>query len=89
MKKIAIVSMVAALLFGATACSGYNDEHGWGDAPVSGKKGDDAPAEVFNMPDQFGNLATKCVGHGYRAFVTTSASGHPSNLVIVSDEDCR
>lgn len=89
MKKVLAGLACAALLFGATACSGYNDERGWGDAPVSGKKGDDTPAEVFNMPDQFGNLATKCVGHGWRAYVTTNSSGHPSNLQLVEDESCR
>ncbi|MFI7505050.1 hypothetical protein ACIBVL_42575 [Streptomyces sp. NPDC049687] len=65
----------------------YNDERGKGDAPVAGKKGDDTPAEVFNMPDGFGNLATKCVGHGFRAYVTTNATG-PSNVQIVEDKSC-
>ncbi|MFC9278616.1 hypothetical protein [Streptomyces collinus] len=71
-----------------TGCSdSYNDKRGKGDAPVSGRAGDDTPAEVFNMPDGFGNLATKCVGHGFRAYVTTNASG-PSNVQIVQDKAC-
>ncbi|KRC99430.1 hypothetical protein ASE41_37325 [Streptomyces sp. Root264] len=65
----------------------YEDKRGKGDAPVQGKAGDDTPAEVFNMPDGFGNLATKCVGHGYRAYVTTNATG-PSNVQIVQDKTC-
>ncbi|MFF5183042.1 hypothetical protein ACFY30_04515 [Streptomyces sp. NPDC000345] len=40
---------------------------------MRGKTGDDTPAEVFNMPDGFGNLATKCVGHGFRASVAGRA----------------
>ncbi|MFG2573057.1 hypothetical protein [Streptomyces sp. NPDC048481] len=77
------------LAVGALAgCSDeYNDERGKGDAPVQGKAGDDTPAEVFNMPDGFGNLATKCVGHGFRAYVTTNATG-PSNVQIVEDKSC-
>jgi len=65
----------------------YEDKRGMGDAPVQGRAGDDTPAEVFNMPDGFGNLATKCVGHGYRAYVTTNATG-PSNVQIVQDKTC-
>ncbi|PAZ15771.1 hypothetical protein CLM62_12110 [Streptomyces sp. SA15] len=65
----------------------YDDERGKGDAPVKGRKGDDTPAEVYNMPDGFGNLATKCVGHGFRAYVTTNADG-PSNIQIVEDASC-
>ncbi|MER5603977.1 hypothetical protein [Streptomyces sp. NPDC002265] len=65
----------------------YDDRRGKGDAPVKGKAGDDTPAEVFNMPDGFGNLATKCVGHGFRAYVTTNGGG-PSNVQIVPDKTC-
>ncbi|MGW0945025.1 hypothetical protein ACWD4O_21080 [Streptomyces sp. NPDC002623] len=54
---------------------------------MQGNAGDDTPAEVFNMPDGFGNLATKCVGHGFRAYVTTNATG-PSNVQIVEDKTC-
>ncbi|MFD0428059.1 hypothetical protein ACFQ60_07385 [Streptomyces zhihengii] len=54
---------------------------------MRGGRGDDTPAQVFNMPDGFGNLATKCVGHGYRAYVTTNATG-PSNVEIVPDRTC-
>ncbi|QNP66207.1 hypothetical protein [Streptomyces genisteinicus] len=82
----AFLVMIAA---GAvTGCSAsYNDQRGKGDASVQGGRGDDTPAQVFNMPDGFGNLATKCVGHGYRAYVTTNATG-PSNVEIVPDETC-
>lgn len=65
----------------------HDDKRGMGDAPVQGRKGDDSPAEVYNMPDGFGNLATKCVGHGFRAYVTTNANA-PSNVQIVEDKSC-
>ncbi|MDX3112429.1 hypothetical protein PV461_03240 [Streptomyces scabiei] len=84
-RSAGLVLLAVAALAG---CSDeYNDERGKGDAPVQGKAGDDTPAEVFNMPDGFGNLATKCVGHGFRAYVTTNATG-PSNVQIVQDKSC-
>lgn len=82
------ISVAALMIFGLTACGEYNDARGKGDAPVSGKRGDDSPAEAYNMPDGFGNVATKCVGHGFRAYVTTNTGHAPSNLVIIKDESC-
>ncbi len=76
----------AALLVLLSGC-GDDDKRGMGDAPVLNRHGDDTPAEVFNFPDHFGNLATKCVGHGYRAYVTTN-KGAPSNIEIVPDPQC-
>jgi hypothetical protein len=70
-----------------SGCSEYDDKRGKGDAPVAGNSGDDAPAEVFNFPDGFGNVATKCVGHGNRAYVTTNNNA-PSNLQIIKDASC-
>jgi predicted small secreted protein len=81
---LAAVGAAAALLL--SGCS--NDAKGTGDAPVEGRRGDDTPAKVYNMPDGFGNLATKCVQDGYRAYVTTN-SGGPSNIEIIEDADCR
>ncbi|MGV9557258.1 hypothetical protein [Streptomyces sp. NPDC003401] len=80
-----LVVVVGSMVAGCS--DDYNDERGKGDAPVRGGAGDDTPAEVFNMPDGFGNLATKCVGHGFRAYVTTNA-GAPSNIEIVQDTTC-
>jgi hypothetical protein len=80
--------LAAALAIAALAgCSDYNDKRGKGDAPVSGKRGDDTPAQVYNFPDGFGNIATKCVGYGNRAYVTTNDSA-PSNVQIVKDSTC-
>ncbi len=79
---------VAAVLVGVAGCSQYDNKRGKGDAPVAGRGGDDSPAEVYNFPDGFGNLATKCVGHGYRAYVTTNNNA-PSNVQLVADAACR
>ncbi|WP_406300566.1 hypothetical protein OG948_40545 (plasmid) [Embleya sp. NBC_00888] len=78
-------AVVGVLLL--SGCAEEDDKRGTGDAPVANQRGDDTPAQVFNMPDGFGNLATKCVGHGFRAYVTTNASG-PSNVQIVPDGTC-
>ncbi|MBD0838215.1 hypothetical protein ICC28_05805 [Streptomyces sp. TRM68416] len=88
--------MIAAIGL-VTGCSQrYNDERGKGDAPVQGRSGDNTPAEVFNMPDGFGNVATKCVGAGKRAYVTTGwvhlddpPVVVPANTVVVDDPTCR
>ncbi|WP_327233072.1 hypothetical protein OG349_02980 [Streptomyces sp. NBC_01317] len=80
--------LATTALLALSACSQeYDDKRGKGDAPVQGNKGDSTAAEVFNFPDGFGNLATKCVGHGNRAYVTTNATG-PSNVQIVKDSSC-
>lgn len=74
MRKIATAVACAALLFGATACSNYNDHRGKGDAPVQNRKGDDSPAQVINMPDDFRNMAIKCIkGSEPWAFVNTTS----------------
>jgi hypothetical protein len=92
MKKTILGGLMAAsLLFGAVGCSQYNDERGWGDAPVANGSGEDGPKTVTNNPDGFGNVATGCVAgaSGFRYFVTTNTSSHPSNLVVQHDENCR
>ncbi len=72
MKKLGIVAASALLLFGATACSNYDDHRGKGDAPAG--KGDDSPGNITNMPDSFPNLALKCLkGDAPWAAVTTTA----------------
>lgn len=78
---------VAAAACGAllVSCSGYNEQRGWGDAPVGSVQ--DGPAEVVNMPNEFGNVATKCDGHGHRLYVVThSRSDAP--VVVIDDPSC-
>jgi hypothetical protein len=88
--------LVLALLLGGCSQE-YYDERGKADAPVAGEAGDDTPAEVYNFPDGFGNLATKCVGKGRRGYATTKfvqAEDEdevvviPANAVIVDDPAC-
>lgn len=87
-------ALLLALLL--TGCS-QDDERGKGDAPVKGEAGEDTAAEVYNFPDGFGNLATKCVGDGKRGYVTTRFERAedrndiviiPANAVIVEDPEC-
>ncbi|MFI9510331.1 hypothetical protein [Nocardia sp. NPDC052566] len=87
-KVLVRVAVVAVAVLAAGCSNDYNDQRGKGDAPVKDERGDNTPAEVFNMPDGFGNIATKCVGHGFRAYVTTNATG-PSNIQVVPDEACK
>jgi len=85
--SVRVLAMTCLVIL-AGCSSDYKDERGKGDAPVKDGQGDDTPAEVFNMPNGFGNIATKCVGHGYRAYVTTNGRG-PSNIQIVADDTCK
>ena len=83
MKKI-LIPVVAAVLT-LSACSGFSDERGWGDAPVT--KRDDSGVEIINFPDQFANVATKCDGHGHRIYVVTHAKSDVEPVVI-DDPSC-
>jgi hypothetical protein len=76
----------------------HYDERGKADAPVAGRAGEDSPAEVYNFPDGFGNVATKCVGDGRRGYATTRFIMQededdvvilPAHAVIVDDPECR
>ncbi|MEU3243334.1 MULTISPECIES: hypothetical protein [unclassified Streptomyces] len=92
-------ALLAVLLLAMVAgCSReYQDKRGKADAPVTGRAGEDTPAEVYNFPDGFGNLATKCIGPGRRGYVTTKSVHQedddtvviPSNAVVVDDPGCR
>ncbi|WP_199844578.1 hypothetical protein [Streptomyces sp. DSM 15324] len=89
---------VLALALGGCASQQYYDERGKADAPVAGRAGEDTAAEVYNFPDGFGNLATKCVGKGKRGYATTKFVQQededeviviPANAVIVDDPRCQ
>ncbi|MFF0567528.1 hypothetical protein [Streptomyces sp. NPDC004041] len=91
----ALVAFALALLL--SACYAHVEgEPGEADPLVRGGAGENTPAEVFNMPDGFGNLATKCVEVGKRAYVTTRWVRHedppvivPANTVVVDDPTCQ
>ncbi|WP_282700259.1 hypothetical protein [Streptomyces sp. CC219B] len=86
-----------ALALPLSACYAHVEvEPGGADPLVRGGAGENTPAEVFNMPDGFGNVATKCVGAGKRAYVTTGwvhlddpPVVVPANTVVVDDPTCR
>lgn len=90
MRKIIITATAVTVLALAGCGQQWDDEHGKGDAPVRNQKGDDTPADVTNFPDNFGNVATKCVAGvaGWRAFVTTNGKGS-SFLVVQADPACK
>ncbi|MFE5140671.1 hypothetical protein ACFRDV_23820 [Streptomyces fagopyri] len=98
LRRGAMAALLAVLLVAMVAgCSrDYQDKRGKADAPVTGRAGEDSPAKVYNFPDGFGNLATKCVGPGRRGYVTTKSVHQeddetvviPSNAVVVDDPGC-
>lgn len=85
MKKLGIVAASALLLFGATACSNYNDHRGKGDAPVAGGKGDDSPAYCTNMPDGYPNTCTKCVP-GFAPWALTVTTDRTMIMIQAPDK---
>ncbi|MDP9870432.1 MULTISPECIES: hypothetical protein [Streptosporangium] len=81
-------SVAAALLL--TGCSEFNQKNGRGDTPIG--KVDNSGAEIINMPDTFGNLATKC-SHGFRVWSTTHGSSddkteYASQIWVERDSKC-
>ncbi|MEW2273473.1 MULTISPECIES: hypothetical protein [Streptomyces] len=95
--SLAVAGVCATLLLSGCSRQHY-EERGKADAPVAGRAGEDSPAEVYDFPDGFGNLATKCVGAGKRAYATTKFVQQkddddveivPANAVIVDDPTCR
>lgn len=77
----AVVAILLSAL--AAACSESPTDKGIGDAGVGTVE--DGEADVVNFPDQFGNVAMKCDGHGHRIYVMTAAVPP----VVVNDEDCN
>ncbi|MGW0769715.1 hypothetical protein [Streptomyces sp. NPDC002671] len=97
MRRLSAVLGVCAVLLLSGCSRQYYDERGKADAPVKGRAGENSAAEVYNFPDGFGNLATKCVGKGKRGYATTKfvqaededdVKIVPANAVIVDDPSC-
>lgn len=83
-----ILAAVLLALVAVPAVAGCSsDRRGTGDSPVANHRGDDSPADVTNFPDQFANIATKCVAGapGFRAFVTTREAAP----VVMADPTCK
>lgn len=94
MRRWLIAAVALTITFSVTACDSANDSKGMGDAPVatstSGKRGgDDTPATVTNMPDKYGNVATKCVAGAkpWRIIEGTNTAYAGSNLIVVQDPE--
>jgi hypothetical protein len=82
-------------MFLLSGCGVFSQEHedkrGKGDSPVAGAKGDDTPANCTNMPNDFGNVCTKCIkGYAPWAVVVTTHTDYapPSMTVFQAPEKC-
>lgn len=82
MARLRILAAAAVLALALAGCSGHENERGRGDAPVTGR--DDEPAYVLNMPDQFANVAMKCLGPNGVYSTTREAAV----TVVVDDPNC-
>lgn len=89
-RAAAAAVVLSVTLSGCGLLESKDSERGRGDGPrFPADKIDGTVADgISELPDGFGNVATKCVWDGYRAFVTTKGKG-ASALVIVVDKDCR
>jgi hypothetical protein len=90
MRKIVLTSVAGlALVASLTACSGWNDSNGRGDAPVG--EVNHGTAEIMNFPDTYGNVAHKCDGHGHRVFTNTHGTNGETTssfIVVIDDPTC-
>jgi hypothetical protein len=63
---------------------------GANDAPV--KTRDRTGARVYNMPDHFSSVASKCDGLGHRIYESdhgNDGSGRPGGLAVINDPRCN
>lgn len=92
MKRSRIAAALGVvLLLSAAGCSQqHEDKRGRGDAPVAQRKGDDSPAFCTNMPDEFGNVCTKCIAHfpPWAVTVTTHYQSSANIAVFQAPEQC-
>ena len=86
-KRLTLIPIIGGLA-ALTACSGYNDSRGKGDAPVANYS--DRGWQVQNAPDGYGNVATVCSAFvdGYRIWQVTGSQTDPTP-VILRDESCK
>lgn len=84
MKRLAVGVAIAAMVLGG--CEGFREERGRGDAPV-GSYNDD-PADITNMPDKFGNIATKCLHGADNLRLVMNSAQDTGFFAVVEDESC-
>ena len=78
---IAVIAVFIATL--AYVNEERKTDRGRGDSGIT--EIDRTDAHVYEMPDEFGGLASKCVADGWRGFTTTNDGG----AFAVPDESCR
>ena len=71
-----------ALVVGLVLTSCSSDTRGTGDAPVGPY--DDSPARIVNFPNNFANVAFKCLGHN--GIYSSTREAPP--VIIVNDPEC-
>jgi hypothetical protein len=90
-KKMFAAALAGLALMASTVagCGGYDEERGWGDAPISER--DDGAWQIINSPDKFPNIATRCNPYqkGTRIYIQTHTDQAKTQLVLQPDESCR
>jgi hypothetical protein len=86
---VATAAGLALTALSVAGCGGYNEERGWGDAPISER--DDGAWQIINSPDMFPNIATRCNPYqkGTRIYIQTHTEQAKAQLVLQPDESCR
>lgn len=82
-RRLLTAVSLTALLTAMVACSGHETRRGRGDAPIGGVNG--KPADIVEFPDQFANIAMKCLDVN-GIYVTTREA---APVVVVNDPLCQ
>lgn len=85
MKKRFIIVLLAVLF--CNSCGANKAIEPLRDAPIGDR--DDSPADVFNMPDGFSNVASKCDSHGNRIFVAFKGDDNRAAIAVIKDSTCK
>jgi hypothetical protein len=89
-KKLTTIVAALAVTAALSGCgvNEYKEDRGRGDAPVSTENNDD-PANIVSMPNNFANVAYKCVGPDM-VYVTSRPSDSAGHgiFVVPNHPDC-
>lgn len=77
-----IIAGAAVIALLVTACSGFNDDRGWGDAPA--RQVEDREVLVWPSPDLFMNVGAFCIGDDAVYIHTREASP----VVVGGSKNC-
>ncbi len=90
MRKYLLVAVALMLILAFAGCTRVaHPERGTGDAPVDMSKRDSSAPYIYEFPNLFGNIASKCDHFGHRLYVTTNRDNFPSNVVVITDPTCK